>query len=255
MQNLDQHVRDISLLIMGGTPAALEDKLQSLVETNGAEAVTAIINTPAQGGNGGTFPTLLGQAAGAGKVDMGEILIRYGADVNQNMLTEEFSQTPLHAAYSMGHVKFAELLEDNNADKTAKDAEGKTPKERISDVRLAQSRDAMEKISAATNPNSSYRAEPVLEDLLKSEQDTIHVKNIGQGNNVEISSEYSAAIDFIEVAIEKFKSEHKDKLTHVSRKRGGNTIQVTGIADTELRNVFRNAISSERENKTADRSL
>jgi ankyrin repeat protein len=74
--------------------------------------------------SGSEGETALLQAAFWGRLQMAEILIQHGADVNAKAAG---GVVPLHEAARMGHVELARLLLDHGADVNAKDGQGNTP--------------------------------------------------------------------------------------------------------------------------------
>ncbi|MBN1764792.1 MAG: ankyrin repeat domain-containing protein [Sedimentisphaerales bacterium] len=70
--------------------------------------------------------TLLHVATSTNRVDMAEILIKYGADVNARA---EYNITPLYIAAYSNNVEMVKLLLKYNADPTIKNKHGRGPKE------------------------------------------------------------------------------------------------------------------------------
>lgn len=68
--------------------------------------------------------TALHAASGSGRIDLIEILLQYGADVN---VRGDLGRTPLHSAAHQGQVEAARLLLKRGADIEAKDELGMTP--------------------------------------------------------------------------------------------------------------------------------
>lgn len=71
--------------------------------------------------------TSLHEAAALGSVDLVQLLLDGGADINAT--TSDENQTPLHWAEKVGQQKTADLLIQNGADITVRDKNGKTPLE------------------------------------------------------------------------------------------------------------------------------
>ena len=80
----------------------------------------AAVNGP--DGKSGSTPLL--RAAGAGRAEAVELLIRRGADVN---VVDRARSTPLHAAAFLGHEKIVHALVQNGADVNAANTRGETP--------------------------------------------------------------------------------------------------------------------------------
>jgi ankyrin repeat protein len=78
--------------------------------------------------------TALRTAAFHGRIDVLELLVKYGGDVNEVASEGELGEasgTPLHVAAAAGREDVARWLLDNGADVTVKNAEGKTAKEAL----------------------------------------------------------------------------------------------------------------------------
>ena len=80
----------------------------------------AAINAPAQNA---TKVTPLHSAVAGKHVEVAELLLKHGADVNAR---QQDDLTPLHGAVSNGHAQMVKLLVDHKADKNARAAGNKT---------------------------------------------------------------------------------------------------------------------------------
>ncbi len=90
-------------------------------------AKMAQINTPA---NNPTKVTPLHSAAAGKHLEIAELLIKHGADINAR---QQNDITPLHSAAFNGHAAMVKLLVDNKADVHAKTSDGKTPSDYAKD--------------------------------------------------------------------------------------------------------------------------
>jgi ankyrin repeat protein len=84
-------------------------------------AKMAQVNTPA---NNPSKVTPLHSAVAGKHVEIAELLLKHGADVNAK---QQNDLTPLHSAAANGHAAMVKLLVDNKADIHAKSSDGKTP--------------------------------------------------------------------------------------------------------------------------------
>lgn len=66
-------------------------------------------------------------AAWKGHLDVVEVLLMSGADVNAHNQNDHWGTTPLHAAAHANEAKIVQLLLSHGADPRAKDLEGRTP--------------------------------------------------------------------------------------------------------------------------------
>lgn len=229
-------------LILQNNPKALDIVLTEMGPKRAKEMVTH----PATLGNGGYKPSLMGTAAEFNRVESGKVLLKHGASLDANIATTEYAMTAMHMSEAMGNTEFTQFLINSGADKKALNFEGKTPRALRSDPRLKASRDMLRFSQAAVGFHASNDKDTLAHALHGK---GVHVD--GKGNNFRISvdagDKSSSSIKAIDDAIHRYVEGSNDRLTHVERVKGGNSIEVKGIADKTLKNILSDARNDDQQ--------
>lgn len=132
-----------------------------------ASDVEALIRQGAKAGTVGPDGTPLHAVAIFGNVEVAEVLLRHGADVNGLSF---LSDTPLHIAAMNGHLRLMQVLIDHGADVNSRDRKsGETPLHRTVGGRRLRAAELL--LQAGANPSIQDRSgnTPIrtAEDLLR----------------------------------------------------------------------------------------
>jgi ankyrin repeat protein len=77
--------------------------------------------------SGGESGTPLHASALRGRIEVAQLLVAHGADINSRSSRPSYERTPLHTASEEGHLEFAEWLLDSGADVNLHDFNQNTP--------------------------------------------------------------------------------------------------------------------------------